>query len=262
MPSTVCPCASVKTNCTPLTINAGCGSEEVRNQVAGHLNSQTYRNSYQDQRISLNVAGLVRGHGTKDALMRNLSDIGTDADPDANITLPAEAVEHIATLSDVTSLKIESCRLAKCVKDNYGSVKDAPTSVELLGEYIRARNAYRARMEFHKLRIRSQLRKDFFANKAAVLIEAQLNGDDAHRLVRTEQKVLPLSTPERAALANLIGAEDMRSTSMRAHRAAAVQMMADFCRRVEPRRNSKRSGRYHTEDGYRDLISAETVVAL
>ena len=194
--------------------------------------------------------------------MRNLSDIGTDADPNANIALPAEAVEHIATLPDVVSLERESCRLTKCVKDTYGSVKDAPTSAELVGEYIQAMNAYRARKEFHKARMRSELRKDFFANKAAVLIEAQLNGDDAHRLERTEQKVSPLSVPERAALANLIGAKDMRSTSMQAHRAAAVQMLADLCCRAEPRRNCRQPGSCQTENCQEEIVPTKVVESI
>ncbi len=41
--------------------------------------------------------------------------------------------------------------------------------------------------------------------KDAELIEAQLNGDEAHRTAQTEQKVPILAVPERAELAALIG---------------------------------------------------------
>ena len=134
----------------PLTPGAGFGSEEVRNQVAGHLDSRTYRNNYQDQRITLDVASLVRGQETEDALIRKLNDIGTNADPDANVALSPEALEHIASLPDVASLRSEHHRLAEALKDKYGSITEAPASEELLDEYMRAKTAHRTRKEFHK----------------------------------------------------------------------------------------------------------------
>lgn len=68
----------------------------MRNQVAGHLDSRTYRNNYQDQRITLDVASLVRKQATEDTLIRKLNDISTNADPDANVALPAEGLEYVA----------------------------------------------------------------------------------------------------------------------------------------------------------------------
>lgn len=236
----VSTCTIIRTRNGILIYSAGFGSEEVRNQVAGHLDSRTYRNNYQDQRISLDVASLVRGQKTEDALLRKFNDIGLNADPNANITLSCETHEHIAALSDVAALQAEHSRLAECIKNKYGSIKNAPITEELVGEYVHAKNSYRARKEFHKTRIMSQLRKDFFTRKDAKLIEAQLNGGEIHRTARTEQKVPILAIPERAELATLIGTEDMRSPSMRAQRAAAVQVMADLCCRVELKRNAVR----------------------
>ena len=92
--------------------SVGSGSKEVRNQVAGHLDSHTYRANYQDQRISLDVAGLVRGQETEDALIRKLNDIGTNADPGANVALRPKALEQIASQPDVASLYSEHRRLA------------------------------------------------------------------------------------------------------------------------------------------------------
>ena len=234
----VCTSAFVKAKYDVLTRGAGLGPKEVRNQVAGHLDSRTYRNNHQDQRISLDVASLVRGQKTKDALLRKLDDSGLDADPDANIALPPEAHDYIAAFPDVAALQAEHCRLAESLKDKYGSIRNASASEELAGDYAQAKNSYRARKEFHKTRIKSQLRKDYFTRKDAELIEAQLNGGDVHRKARTQQKVSTPSVPERAALATVIGTEDMRRHSMRPHRGAAVQIMADLCCRVELKRKS------------------------
>lgn len=236
----VSTCTIIRTRNGILIQSVGFGSEEVRNQVAGHLDSRTYRNNYQDQRISLDVASLVRGQKTEDALLRKFNDVGLNADPNANIALPRETHDYIAALSDVAALQAEQSRIAECIKNKYGSIKNAPISEELVGEYVQAKNSHRARKEFHKTRIISQLRKDFFMRKDAELIEAQLNGSEAHRTARTEQKVPILAVPERAELATLIGIEDMRSPSMRAQRAAAVQVMADLCCRVELKRNAVR----------------------
>ena len=75
----------------------------------------------------------------------------------------------------------------------------------------------------------TQQRRDFFARKDAALTAAQLDCKNIHDAVQTEQKAPTLFIPERTALASLIGSEDMRSTSMRADKAAAVQTMAALC---------------------------------
>lgn len=149
--------------------DAGYGSEEVRKQVAGHLDSRTYRTNYQDQRITLDVASLARGQETGNLLIRKLNDIGTNADPNANIALPPEALERIASLPDVVSLQSEYRRVAETLKDKYGSITKAPASEELVEEYLQAKTAYRTRKESHKTRMQSQLRKDFLARKDAAL---------------------------------------------------------------------------------------------
>lgn len=98
----------------PLTTYAGFGSEEVRIQVADHLDSSTYRNNYHDQRINLDVASLVRGQEIEDPLIRKLSDIGTNADHNANVALPPEALEHIAALPDVVPLQPSNVAWQSC----------------------------------------------------------------------------------------------------------------------------------------------------
>ena len=236
MPSTVRTCLCVQASYKSLTPTAGSGSDEVRNQVAGHLDSRTYRNNYQDQRITLDVAGLVRGQVTEDALIRKLNDIGTNADPDANVALPPEALKHIASLPDVASLQSEHRRLANVLQNKYGSITKAPASEGLMGDYMQAKTAYRSRKEFYKARMRSQLRKDFFLRKNAALIEAQLGGGDAQLTTRAERKEPTLEIPERTALRNLIGSGDVRDPSLQALRVAAVQAMADLCSRVELKR--------------------------
>ena len=236
MPWVVCLRLHVEASNVQLTRGVGFGSEEVRNQVAGHLDSRTYRNNYQDQRINLDVASLVRGQETEDELIRRMNDIGTNADPDANVALSREALEHIASLPDVASLQSERRRLAQALQDKYGRIAEAPASEAPVGEYTQARTAHRTRKEFHKARMRSQLRQDFFVRKNAALIEAQLLGGDTNSVKRTERKESTPSIPERAALASLIGAGDMRDPSMRDHRAASVKAMADLCSRAEMKR--------------------------
>ena len=226
-----------------LTACTGFGSEEVRNQVAGHLDSRTYRNNYQDQHISLDVASLVRGQDTEDTLMRKLNHADTDADPDANMPLPLEANEQIAMLPDVACLEAEYRSLAQCLKEKYGSIKNAPDSEDILCKYVQAQRKYRAKKQFYRSQMLSQQRQDFFARKDTELIEAQLNSDDKHCAVQTKRKAPSISIPERTALVKLAGAEDLRSPSAQAQRAAAVQAMANLCSRMELARNSAKSTR-------------------
>lgn len=237
-----------------LTYSAGFGSEEVRNQVAGHLDSRTYRNNYQDQRISLDVASLVRGQKPEDALLRKFNNVGLNADPNANITLPRETCERIAALPDVIALQAEHARLAECIKDKYGSIKDAPASEELVGEYTQAKKLHRARKAFHKAQITSQFRKDFFTRKDTELIQLQLIDDKTPRKVRVEQIAPILAIPERANLATLIGMDDMRLPAMQAQRAAAVQGMTDLCSRVELKRKIVRCISSATDDLSKELV--------
>ncbi len=194
----------------------------MRNQAAGHLDSRTHRNNYQDQRITLVVASLVRGQATEDALIRKMNDIGTNADPDANVALPPEAFEHIASLPDVASLQSEHRRLAKTLQDKYGSITKAPATEGLVSDYPRAKTVSCTRKAHHKSRMRSRLRKDFFSHKKAALIEVQLGGGDAQPTTQAERKEPTLSIPERTALKNLIGSQDVRDPFFRSRRAAAV----------------------------------------
>ena len=170
--------------------------------------------------------------------MRKLSHMGADADPNANIPLPLEAHTQIAALPDVVALEAEYLSLAESLKEKYGSITKAPESEDLRQRYVRARQNFRSRKESHRTRMLSQLRREFFARKDDALIEAQLNGDDKWYVKRVEPEAPTLSIPERATLASLFGTGDIRSPSMQAQRAAAVQAMADLCRRVEVVRKS------------------------
>ncbi|KAI7399269.1 hypothetical protein KC336_g15107 [Hortaea werneckii] len=167
--------------------------------------------------------------------------MGTNADPGANVVLPPEALEHIASLPDVASLQSEHRLLAKALQDKYISITRAPASETLVDDYMQAKTAHRARKEFHRARMRSQLRKDFFVRKDAAIIEAQLGGGDALPTAQAERKAPALCIEERIALLNLAGSGDARDPSLSAHRAAAVQAMADLCSRKEVRRKSSRS---------------------
>lgn len=82
--------------------------------MAGHVESRTYRNNYQDQRIT-DVAGLGRGQATKDTFIRKLDHIGINVDPGVNATLALEAPERIASLPDDVALRLQHLSLVKAV---------------------------------------------------------------------------------------------------------------------------------------------------
>ena len=112
---------------TDLTCPLGFGSEEVRNQVTGHLESRTYRNSYQHHRIDLEIPGLVLKHAPEDThVIKQINLIGVDADPAANVPLPPEAHDEIAALSDVEALNQEYQLASELVKQKYGGLQNAP----------------------------------------------------------------------------------------------------------------------------------------
>ncbi|KAK1041382.1 hypothetical protein LTR74_018617 [Friedmanniomyces endolithicus] len=218
-----------------LALNAvdGAGSEEVRNQVAGHLDSRTYRNNYQDQHISLDVASLVRGRQTEDALMQKLNHAAADIDPDCNLPLAPETLQQIATLPDVVALEAECCRLTQTLRDRYGAISAAPSSDSLAAQHTQAQRQYRARKQFHRSRLLIQQRRDFFAHKDTELIKMQLSNGGSSDSARPKQRVSNLSVPERATLVMLATVGDLSSPTSRADRSGAVQAMADLCRRVE-----------------------------
>ncbi|KAK3669707.1 hypothetical protein LTR78_010390 [Recurvomyces mirabilis] len=218
-----------------LVLNAvdGAGSEEVRNQVAGHLDSRTYRNNYQDQHISLDVASLVRGRQTEDALMQKLNHAAADIDPNCNLPLAPETLQQIATLLDVVALEAECCRLAQILRDQYGAISAAPSSDSLVAQHTQSQRKYRARKQFHRSRLLVQQRRDYFAHRDTELIKMQLSNGGSPDSVSPKQRVCQLSVPERATLVALATVGDFSSPTSRADRAGAVQAMADLCRRVE-----------------------------
>ena len=147
--------------------------------------------------------------------------------------LPPDANEQIAALPDVACLEAEYSRLAQCLKEKYGKIRDAPDSEGMLSKYVEVRRICRARKQYYRSQMLSQQREEFFVRKDTELIESQLNIDDKCRAVRPKRKAPSLSIPERLDLVKLSGAGDLRSPSLQAQRAAAVQAMADLCCRME-----------------------------
>jgi hypothetical protein len=148
---------------TDLTCPLGFGSKEVRNQVAGHLKSRTYRNSYQHHRIDLDIPGLVLKHAQEDThVIKQINLIGVDTDPAANIPLPPEAYNEIATLPDVEALNQEYQLASESVKQEYGELQNAPESDPQVQDCKRKMLKLRAKKEFYRSQIKSRLRKEFF----------------------------------------------------------------------------------------------------
>ena len=223
-------CARPNLTCPP-----GFGSEEVRNQVAGHLESRTYRNSYQNQRIDLDIPGLVLRQAPEDALLiKQMNLMGANADPAANISLPPEAHDEIAALPDVEALSVDYNRAAESVRQKYGGLQKAPESDSQVHDCKRKMLKLRAKKEFYRSQIRSRLREEYYEQKNIMLIEAQLNKTDARS--PTPEAPVPWipPMPERAELASLVSSVDMRSPDMLESRIAAIQAMADLCGRGEP----------------------------
>ena len=224
---------------TGLTCSPGFGSEEIRNQVAGHLESRTYRNSYQHQRIDLDIPGLVLRQAPEDALViKQINLMGANADSAANVPLPPEAHDEIAALLDVEALNQEYQLASESVKRKYGGLQNAPESDPLVQECKRKMLKLRAKKEFYRSQMKSRLREEYFEQKNIMLIEAQLNKTDATSPPPQAPAPWIPPMPERAELATLEASVDMRSPDMLDSRVAAVQVMADLCGRVEAAQRS------------------------
>ena len=219
---------------TDLTCSLGFGSEEIRNQVAGHLEGRTYRNSYQHQRIDLDIPGLVLRQAPEDALViKQINLMGANADSAANVPLPPEAHDEIAALPDVEALNQEYKLASESVKQKYGGVQNATESDPLVQECKRKMLKLRAKKQFYRSQMKSRLREEYFEQKNIMLIEAQLG--DADTTSSPPQAPAPWipPMPEHAELATLETSVDMRSPDMLDSRVAAVQAMAELCARVE-----------------------------
>jgi hypothetical protein len=217
-----------------LTCSPGFGSEEVRNQVAGHLESRTYRNSYQHQRIDLDIPGLVLRQAPEDALViKQINLMGANADPAANVSLPPEAHDKITALPDVEALNQEYQLASESVKQKYGGVQNAPEADPQVQDCKRKMLKLRAKKEFYRSQMKSRLREEFFEQKNIMLIEAQLNKTDATSPPPPAPAPWIPPMPERAELASLEPSVDMRSPDMLDSRVAAVQAMTDLCGRTE-----------------------------
>ena len=221
----------------------GSGSEEARNQIAGHLDGRTYRNHYQDQHIHVDVPGLVRGEKTEDALIRKWNNMGINADPNANRPLSPGEIRAIQELPDVVALRSDYENLAETVKAKYGTLKQAPDDDILTIQCRQAQKDFRARKALHQSQLQSRRRQEYFSLKSDALIEAQLDGSDECSFTRREKKATVHSVPERAYLAGLADVkENMRAESMQDQRIIGVQAMADLCGRVDVARKSASGG--------------------
>ena len=203
------------------------------------MESRTYRNSYQNQRIELDIPGLVLRQEPEDALLiKQLNLIGANADPAANIPLPPEAHNEIAALPDVEALRVEYELAIDSVREKYGALQNAPKSDPQVQDCKRKMLKFRAKKEFYRSQMRLQLREEYFERKNTMLIEAQLDKTGAK--FPTPEPPVPWipPMPERAELASLVTSVDMRSPDMLDSRIAAVQAMANLCSRAEAAKGS------------------------
>ena len=214
------------------------------------MESRTYRNSYQNQRIDLDIPGIVLRQAPEDALLiKQMNLMGANADPAANVPLPPEAHEEIAALPDVEALNVDYRVAAESVKQKYDNLQNAPESDPQVHDCKRKMLKLRAKKEFYRSQMRSRLREEYFEQKNTMLIEAQLNKTDAKPPTPEAQVPWIPPMPERAELASLVSSVDMRSPDMLDFRIAAIQAMADLCGRVEPpKRSSCKRGAIKRKD--------------
>jgi hypothetical protein len=77
----------------------------------------------------LDIPSLVLRQEPEDALLiKQLNLIGANADPAANIPLPPEAYNEIATLPDVDALRVEYQLAIELVREKYSALQKAPES--------------------------------------------------------------------------------------------------------------------------------------
>lgn len=228
----------------------------MRNQIAGHLDSQTYRNHYQDQHINIDVANIVRGQPTEDALLRQLNCMGAEKDPNANVALPKGFDQEVAALPDVIVVETQWRTLTASIRRKYGFVSSAPESDPLM---IKRREAYlkhKAKKQFHRARKLEELREEYFVRNDDAIIEAQLTDDDRMSIDLPADKAPVDLIPERAKLAEFIDIEDPRTSSKRAE---AVQIMVDLCSWVEPNKRFARMRTLHPQESVKHAADvAET----
>ena len=161
-----------------------------------------------------------------------------NADPGANVSLPPEAHDKIAALSDVETLNQEYQLASESVQQKCGGLQNAPESDPQVQDCKRKMLKLRAKKEFYRSHKKSRLREGFFEQKNIMLIEAQLNKTDAKS--PPPQAPVPWipPMPERAELPSLVSSVDMRSPDMLGSRIAAIQAMTNLCGRVEPAKRS------------------------
>lgn len=165
------------------------------------------RNSYQHQRIDLDIPGLVQ-----DALViKQINLIGANADPAAKVSLPPEAHDDIAALPDVEALDKEYQLASELVKRKHGALQSAPESDPQVKDCKRKMLKLRAKKEFYRSQMKSRLREKFFEQKNIILIEVQLNKTDATSPPPSALAPWIPPMPERAELASLEPSVYMRS---------------------------------------------------
>ena len=120
-------------------------------------------------------------------------------------------------------------------------MQTAPVSDAKVRDCRRKLLKLRARKEFYRSQMKSRLREEYFEQQDIMHIEAQLSKSQLRRPIPDDQASWIPSMPERAELVSVAGSADMKSPNMLESRIAAVQAMADLCRRVEPvKRSSKK----------------------
>lgn len=210
-------------------------SKEVRNQVAGYLDSRIYRNHYIDPNIQIDVANMVLGRPTEEHLTVELNSIGAGADPRVNRPLSQAERDCIEAMPDLAALIEKRCKINYAINVSEDDDHTLLTLQEQRDQCTRKIKALRQRYQ-------RKHRESYFRRKNEALVKAQLRGveSDAGAATYQEDYVPRMRTrlPERAHLAKLEATESPWTSDDLPRWAAGLQVLKDLCGRVGRRINT------------------------
>lgn len=215
------------------------GSEEQRNQITGHLDSQTYRAHYQNQTIVLDVPALVMGEETQDYLTRNLHSMCADADPQANASLTLEEQKEVDSMPELIQLRKSREAQSLHLKRKYSSIARAdPQDKDTIALHRMDRQLIALRAK-HKRYVRREKRDQFYIHRDMDLIDQQLDGRSVQLPMQNQQMLHAM--PERRQLARLLELDLAKTNFSSEDSILVLELMLSLCKRTELRGSARPS---------------------
>ncbi|KAK3045801.1 hypothetical protein LTR09_012661 [Extremus antarcticus] len=143
-------------------------SEEVRNQVAGHLDSRIYRNHYIDPNIEIDTANLVLRRPTEEHLTVALNSMGAGADPRVNRPLSQAERDCIEAMPDLAALTDRR-------RETYNAI-DICEDEDVLLTLQEQRGQLTRKIRALRQRYQREHREGYFRRKNEAIVRMQLHG--------------------------------------------------------------------------------------